>query len=174
MSLFSKTKFSPKNIETLKIRRATKEDATEIVRLAGLLSEADSADPSQLTEEIYCRDGFGDNPAFNALLAEIDSQVVGYSLYYEGYDTNRATRGLYISDLYVDEAWRRHGVGRSLMVATSQVCRDLDGEWMFWAVNKQNRIAKKFYKTLAIELSEISIFASSGQNFQTLYSSSAK
>ena len=174
MSLFFKTMNAPKDVRALKIRQAMKKDATEIVRLSGLLSKADSTNPSRLTEEIYCRDGFGDNPAFNALLAEIDSQVVGYSLYYEGYDTNRATRGLYISDLYVDEAWRRHGVGRSLMEATSQVCKDLGGEWMFWAVNKQNRIAKKFYKTLAIELSEISIFASLGQNFQTLCSSTAK
>ena len=174
MFLFSKKKPSPNHIETLKIRRAMEKDAGEIVRLAGLLSEADSADPSRLTEEIYCKDGFGHNPAFNVLLAEIDSQAIGYTLFFEGYDTNRANRGLYISDLYVDEAWRRQGVGRSLMRATSQVCRDLGGEWMFWAVNKQNRTAQKFYKTLAIELSEISIFASSGQNFQTLCSSSPK
>ena len=174
MSLFFKTMNAPKDVRALKIRQAMKKDATEIVRLSGLLSKADSTNPSRLTEEIYCEDGFGDNPAFNALLAEIDTQVIGYTLYFEGYDTNRAKRGIYISDIYVDEAWRRQGVGRSLMQATAQVCRDLGGEWVFWAVNKQNRAARKFYQTLATEISEISIFAALGQNFLTLCGSSAK
>jgi GNAT superfamily N-acetyltransferase len=89
-------------------------------------------------------------------------------LYFSGYDTDRATRGVYLSDLYVDLTWRRRGVGRALMQETARACKDLGGEWMFWSVLKRNKKARKFYKTMAPELSDVVLCAALGESFRRL------
>ncbi|NKB20467.1 MAG: GNAT family N-acetyltransferase [Alphaproteobacteria bacterium] len=168
MGLFSKSKESAETLSSVIVRAATPADAPEIVRLAQSLSIADGGRPSRLTEESYRRDGFGETPAFSALVAEIDSRIVGYALYFSGYDTDRATRGVYLSDLYVDQAWRRRGVGRALMQGTARACKNLKGEWMFWSVLKRNKKARKFYKTMAPELSDVVLCAALGDSFRRL------
>tara|TARA_B100000700_G_scaffold302021_1_gene371855 strand:- start:652 stop:1194 length:543 start_codon:yes stop_codon:yes gene_type:complete len=168
MMVFSKIKTSKKYIPSLHIRHANKNDAAEIVRLARSLSKTDGHRPSCLTEECFCKDGFGNNPAFKTLIAQTNKEIIGYTLYFEGYNTNSATRGLYISDLYVDEPWRGKGVGYALMQATSIACKKAGGEWMFWAVNKKNKGARKFYKKLSTEIREVSIFSILGDKFQNI------
>ena len=168
MVLFSRTQKPAETLSPVNVRRATSNDAAEIVRLAQTLSIADGGCPSRLSEASYRRDGFGPAPAFAALVAEIDSRIVGYTLYFSGYDTDRATRGIYLSDLYVDLAWRRRGVGRVLMQETARACIDLGGEWMFWSVLKRNKNARKFYKTMAPELSDVVLCAALGESFRRL------
>ena len=168
MTLFLKSKKAPETLPSVSIRRATTGDVSEVVKLAQSLSIADGQSPSRLTEEAYLSDGFGQNPAFVALVAEIGHRVVGYALYFEGYDTGRASRGVYLSDLYVDQAWRRQGIGRALMQATARACHEMGGEWMFWSVLKHNKDARKFYKTIAPELSDVVVCAIIGEGFRNL------
>lgn len=139
-----------------------------IVRLAHGLSMTDGGRASRLTEESCRRDGFGDDPAFRVLIAEVDGVVAGYALYFSGYDTDRASRGVYMADLYVEAGFRRLGAGRALMKAVARACRDLGGEWMFWSVLKRNRVARKFYKTLAPELNDVVLCAALGDSFDRL------
>ena len=153
---------------TLNVRPASIEDAVDVVRLARSLSIINGVRTSRLTEAAYRRDGFGDQPAFYVLIAEINETAVGYVLYYPGYDTVRATRGIYLADLYVDDGYRRLGVGRALMRALAKACCDLGGEWMFWSVLKRNRVARKFYRTLAPELKNVVLCAALGDSFERL------
>jgi GNAT superfamily N-acetyltransferase len=168
MTLFSKPKKVPKNFSSITVRPATSGDVSDVVKLAQSLSIAEGQRPSRLTKAAYLRDGFGEKPAFSALLAEIDREVAGYTLYFEGYDTGRAARGVYLSDLYVDKAWRRQGVGRALMQATAKACKDIGGEWMFWSVLKGNKSARKFYRTISIELTDVIVCATIDANFAKL------
>ena len=174
MTLFSKPKKVPKFFSSITVRPATSGDVSEVVKLARSLSIAEGQRPSRLTKAAYLRDGFGEKPAFSALLAEIDRKVAGYTLYFEGYDTVRAARGVYLSDLYVDKAWRRQGVGRALMQATAKACKDIGGEWMFWSVLKVNKSARKFYRTMGIELSDVIVCATIGVNFEKLSNKSSQ
>ena len=168
MALFGRqTSIRPVN-QAIVVRPATEEDAATVVRLAHGLSLTDGGRASRLTEEAYRRDGFGTEPAFRALLAEIDGSVAGYALYFPGYDTDRASRGIYLADLFVEPDYRLHGVGRALMKAVARACNDLGGEWMFWSVLKRNRVARKFYRTLAPELKDVILCAALGDSFDRL------
>lgn len=172
MALFLKSNNVPKTLLSMTVRDATSEDATEVVKLARSLSIAEGQQPSGLTETAYLKDGFGENPAFSALVAEVDRRIVGYTLYFEGYDTGRAARGVYLSDLYVDQSWRRQGIGRALMKATANACKQMGGEWMFWSVLKRNKSARKFYRTMAPELTDVIVCATLGENFRKLSNNS--
>jgi ribosomal protein S18 acetylase RimI-like enzyme len=150
------------------VRPATEDDAAAVVRLARGLSMTDGGRPSRLTEEAYRRDGFGDDRAFRVLVAIVDGAIVGYSLFFPGYDTDRAARGVYLADLYVDQSWRRRGVGRALMQGVARACRDAGGSWMFWSVLRRNRAARRFYRTLAPELRDVVLCAALGDSFNRL------
>jgi len=101
-------------------------------------------------------------------LAEVDGSIAGYALYFSGYDTDRASRGVYLADLFVEADYRRFGVGRILMKAVARACNDMGGEWMFWSVLKRNRAARKFYKNLAPELKDVVLCAALGDSFDRL------
>ena len=150
------------------VRPATADDAADVVRLARGLSLSDGGRPSQLTEQAFREDGFGADPAFEVLVAELNDNIVGYALFFPGYDSDRASRGLYLSDLYVDTALRRCGIGRALMKATARACSDAGGAWMFWSVLKRNREARRFYRTLAPELKDVVLCAALGPAFEKL------
>ena len=168
MALFGRKSRARPVADAINVRPATEEDAPTIVRLARELSLTDGGRASRLTEESCRRDGFGDEPAFRVLIAEVDGMVAGYALYFPGYDTDRASRGVYLADLFVEAEFRRYGVGRALMRAVARACRDLGGEWMFWSVLKRNKVARKFYKTLAPELSDVVLCAALGDSFERL------
>ena len=168
MALFGRKSQARPASNAISVRPATEADVTTIVRLAHGLSMTDGGRASRLTEEACRRDGFGANPAFRVLIAEVDGIVAGYALYFSGYDTDRASRGVCMADLYVEPDLRRYGVGRALMKAVARACRELGGEWMFWSVLKRNRTARKFYKTLAPELNDVVLCAALGDSFDRL------
>jgi len=150
------------------VRRARPDDAELIARMARALSIADGGRPSRFTAESYRRDGFGEDAAFSTMVAELDGYAVGYAVYYPGYDTDSATRGIYLADLYVDESRRRQGLGRALLAGLAAEARSDGARWMFWSVLKRNRGARRFYKKVAPELKDVIVCAAFGRRFDAL------
>ena len=96
----------------------------------------------------YLRDGFGDKRAFEGIVAEMESGIVGYLLYHFGYDTDLGHRLVHVVDLYVREAFRHRGVASALMERVEDVGRSYGAEEMFWSVYEQNGAAVRFYEAL--------------------------
>jgi len=94
----------------------------------------------------YAKDGFGEDPAFEGLVAEVDSRVAGYALYHFGYDTDRGQRLVHLIDLYVSPSFRRAGIGEGLMRRLSEIGRSHNAEYMLWSVLKTNVLAIGFYE----------------------------
>jgi ribosomal protein S18 acetylase RimI-like enzyme len=150
------------------IRPATAADAEAIAGMARALSEADGGRPSRFSAEAFRRDGFGNAPAFRALIAEAEGFAAGYAVYYWGYDTDSATRGVYLADLYVETGRRRSGVGRALVTGVARAARDEGARWIFWSVLRRNRGARKFYRRLAPELRDVIVCAAFGRGFDRI------
>ena len=150
------------------VRSARPDDADFIAGMARALSVADNGRSSRFTAESFRRDGFGERAAFSTMVVEFDGEVVGYVVYYTGYDTDSATRGIYLADLYVDETFRRQGLGQALLTGLAAAARSDGARWMFWSVLKRNRGARRFYKTVAPELKDVIVCAAFGQRFNSL------
>ncbi|MBE7472759.1 MAG: GNAT family N-acetyltransferase [Anaerolineae bacterium] len=140
------------------IRPATPTDAEAVGQLmaesADYLRALGDTTDFRFTAETYVRDGFGPNPAFSGLVAEVDGEVVGHLLYHFGYDTDRAMRLLDVIDLMVRENRRGQGIGKALMFKAAEIGREAGASELVWAVYKPNKSAAEFYERLGAEYIE--------------------
>jgi ribosomal protein S18 acetylase RimI-like enzyme len=137
---------------TVTIRQSSANDAESIGTLAAEFQSYLRAQGSQTDfawgARQYLRDGFGEDPAFEGLVAEVDARLVAYALYHFGYDTDRGQRIVYLIDLFVSGSSRRHGIGEMLMRRLSDIGRHGGAELIAWSVLKQNSAAVSFYRKL--------------------------
>jgi GNAT superfamily N-acetyltransferase len=133
---------------TTVIREAAASDAETIVRLVRALADFEGlAHEVRMTAADVLRDGFGPQPRFECLLAEIDGEAVGLALFFHNYSTFEGRPGLYVEDLYLAEAARGRGIGRQLLTRLAQIalereCARLDLGVLHW------NPARGFYERL--------------------------
>ena len=134
------------------IRRAEPKDAATIVRLARALAvyEHEPVERVRMTESDVLRDGFGENPRFEVLLAELGGRVVGFALFFENYSTWEGRPGIYVEDLFLEEPARGSGLGRELLaeiarIAQARGCVRIDLAVMDW------NPTRGFYEQLGLE-----------------------
>jgi ribosomal protein S18 acetylase RimI-like enzyme len=116
----------------------------------------------------FSADGFGTRPAFTAVIAEHAGVPAGYALYWPTYDTEWATRGGWLSDLYMLPQARRQGVARRLMAEVAARTAAQGGRYLTWLVHTENTRARAFYRTLATEWPHGIPCICAGQRFQDL------
>jgi GNAT superfamily N-acetyltransferase len=106
----------------ISIRSATVADAPLLATLIRELAEYEHAqNEAAVSEESVARDGFGAHPKFRAIIAELDEQVAGYALFFEFYSSFQGAAGLLLDDIFVLPAFRKKGVGRSLLAHVAAI-----------------------------------------------------
>lgn len=105
----------------------------------------------ETTVQTMQRDGFGPQPLYGFFVAELDSQIVGLSLYYYRYSTWKGKR-MYLEDLIVTQSKRGLGIGKALFERTIQKAKEEDCQGMSWQVLDWNEPAIQFYKRYAAKL----------------------
>ena len=141
-------------MDTIAIRQAGADDAerlnTALRHLSRAIGDEHGADPDMLREA-----GFGSNPAFRALLAEADREVIGAALYSPVFSTVRAGAGVYVSDLWVSEAARGQGLGRKLLQAVAGgAAKVWNARFLKLVVYDDNPDARAFYDRLGFSASQ--------------------
>ncbi len=121
------------------IRPATIADAETILSLVQALAiyEKEPLSTVKATAEDFRRDGFGAEKRFEALIAELEGEPVGFALYFHNYSTWEGRAGLFVEDLFVLEKARGHGLGRQLITALAAIadargCQRLDLNVLDW------------------------------------------
>lgn len=121
------------------IRPATPADAATIVSLVQALAlyENEPLSSVKITPADVLRDGFGNERRFEALIAELHGEPVGFALFFHNYSTWEGRAGIYVEDLFVLERARGHGLGRQLITALAAIadargCKRLDLNVLDW------------------------------------------
>jgi len=86
----------------------------------------------------------------NALLAELDGQVVGFTHYIFRPSTWEAEDVCYLEDLYTDPKVRGKGVGRALIKAVEDIAIAKGSKRLYWTTAPDNETARKLYDKVAI------------------------
>jgi GNAT superfamily N-acetyltransferase len=135
-------------VPPVSIRVAGASDAATIVRLIRELAAYEHMlDRVRITEADVLRDGFGERPCFECLLAEAGGEVVGFALHRPSYSTFDGRPGLYVEDLFVAERARRLGIGRLLMARLAAIAQARGCSRLSLAVLPWNP-AREFYHRL--------------------------
>ncbi|MEO8478660.1 MAG: GNAT family N-acetyltransferase [Gemmatimonadota bacterium] len=140
----------------LAIRPARPDDVPVILALIEALAEYEWM-TDQCVATVEALDGtlFGDHPAAEVLLAEIDGAAVGFALFLHNYSTFLARRGIWLEDLFVRPEWRGHGIGRALLAHLARIAVTRDCGRLEWTVLDWNESAIGFYRRLgAVALDE--------------------
>lgn len=140
--------------QAITIRKAEMRDAPALLTLIRELAHYEKA-PEEVTNTVEAieRDGFGTNPAFECLLAEVDGEVAGISLWYIRYSTWKG-KMLYLEDIIVTERHRGKGIGKLLLAETRKIAEDAGMAGMTWQVLDWNEPAIAFYKQYPVTLDE--------------------
>ncbi len=104
--------------DSFRVRAAAPADVPALMRLKRALAESEnSLHAVRASAADWLRDGFGPQPRFAAFVAELSDvpMIVGMATYSQRVVTGWNGPVMLLQDLYVEPAWRQHGVARALM-----------------------------------------------------------
>lgn len=131
------------------LRAARPEDVPQVLALIRELADYERLSGAVVATEALLADAlFGDAPAAEVVIAEVDGAPAGFALFFHTFSTFLGRRGLYLEDLFVRPAHRGRGIGTQLMrhlaaLALARGCGRFE-----WTVLDWNAPAIGFYRAL--------------------------
>ena len=139
------------------IRPATPADSTTLFRLISDLAEYEKlthlveATPQKLEDAL-----FGATPHAEAVIVEVDQagakHAVGFALFFHNFSTFLAKPGLYLEDLFVEPAWRGHGLGKALLRHLAALAVERGCGRFEWSVLDWNQPSIDFYQAMGADV----------------------
>lgn len=131
------------------IRKATPADVPAMLALVKKLAEYERLSHEvSATPQDFLKFGFTTPAYYHALLAEAESQPVGFSLFFYTFSTFLGKPTLHLEDLFVLPEWRGRGIGKAMLVELARIARQNDCGRMEWAVLDWNTPAIEFYHAI--------------------------
>jgi GNAT superfamily N-acetyltransferase len=137
------------NTQMLSIRQATRADVPLVLSFVKDLAEYEKLSHLVVaTEEVIAEELFGPTSHTEVLLGHVGTEPVAFAVYFHNFSTFLGRKGLYLEDLYVRPAYRRHGFGRAMLLQVARVAAERKCGRFEWSVLDWNEPAIFFYETL--------------------------
>jgi GNAT superfamily N-acetyltransferase len=139
------------------IRAATPADIPLILNLIRALATYErEPDAVKTTAADLLRDGFGDHPCFECLIAESvgpesQPEPAAFALFFYNYSTWRGRRGIHLEDLFVLPRFRGQGIGKALLARVAARAAEQGCVRLQWDVLDWNQTAIDFYQGLGAQ-----------------------
>ncbi len=136
-------------------RTAAREDAPLILDMIKALADYEK-EPHLVDCQVddLLRDGFGDAPYFECLLAFHEGEPAGFALYYFTWSTWTGRPGLFLQDLFVTPAHRGLKIGLGLLQRLAAIAVERNCARMEWEVLDWNMLARDFYHRIGARCKE--------------------
>jgi GNAT superfamily N-acetyltransferase len=128
------------------VRLATREDADDLARLNSIFNEANISAAEIATQLSRCAD------VETAYLAEVDGRAVGFACLRLIPQFFAAEPYGELTELFVEESFRRQGVGAALIRHVEQVAREAGVREFFLMTGFKNTSAHHFYHAIGYSL----------------------
>ena len=130
----------------MNIRKGRIEDMPRVLELIQELAAFEKQpDAVQVTVSDLERDGFGPNPLFQILVAEMNDVIPGIALFYNRFSTWKG-KTIHLEDLIVSEQYRGSGIGMKLYEAVMAEAKKQNVRRVEWNVLDWNTPAISFYE----------------------------
>lgn len=137
------------------VRPAGESDVELLYSLIVALAEYERA-PEQVvgTPDLLRKWLFGDAPAAEALIAEVDGVPAGFALFHGTFSTWECQPGIWLEDLFVLPEHRRYGVGGRLLSELARITLDRGYTRLGWTALDWNEMALSFYRKIGATVLE--------------------
>ena len=135
-----------KSSTNLIIREAQPEDCDRIFALINALAAYEklthlvTGSPQSLASHL-----FGSPRYAEAMVAEIDENIVGFALYFHNYSTFLTKPGIYLEDIFVLPEKRGCGIGKAMFEQVARLAVERGCGRLEWSVLDWNQPAIDFY-----------------------------
>jgi GNAT superfamily N-acetyltransferase len=153
------------DIASFQIRSATKADVPVILSFIKKLADYERLSHEVVaTEKLLLETLFGRRRTAEVALGYLKREPVGFVLFFHNFSTFLGRPGIYIEDLFVDEAFRRRGFGGALLRHVAKLAKQRNCGRLEWSVLDWNEPAINFYRKLgALPMSEWTVFRVTGE-----------
>lgn len=157
----------------VELRPAREEDVDLIHALIVALAEYEREPDAVVgTPTMLRRWLFGEKPAAEAVIAEVDGSPAGFAIFHGTFSTWECTPGIWLEDLFVLPEQRRHGVGQLLLAHVAGVAIERGYTRLGWAALDWNEMALGFYRKLGADvLDEWKLHRLSGETLRAVAAS---
>ena len=151
-------------IPGLTLRFAAAADAELILALVRELAEYERLSHEVVADAAMLREVlFGARPAAEVVIAEYEGKPAGFALFFTNFSTFVGRPGIYLEDLFVRPAFRRKGIGETLLAWLAALAEERGYGRLEWAVLDWNEPAIGFYKQLGAKpMDDWTVFRVSG------------
>ena len=158
------------SLPDFEIRRATIDDVPLILYFIKKLAHYERlAHEVVATEESLRETLFSSGKTAEVAIGYFQKKPIGLVLFFHNYSTFLGRPGLYIEDLFVDEAYRRRGFGAALLRYVARLAIERNCGRLEWSVLDWNKPAIDFYTKLgAVPMSDWTVFRVTGQSLVNL------
>jgi len=130
------------------VRVADRADAATIAAMIRAHARFDGKEHlCRTTEADILEHGFGKDPVFKVLLAEIDGRPVGSLMYYRTFSSWEGKPFLFVDDFFVLDEVRGKGIGRMLLAKVAALATEAGCPRVDWHVLEVAE-ARGFYERL--------------------------
>lgn len=130
---------------SFRVRAAQPADVPSLMRLKRLLALGEnSLHALRATEADWLRDGFSAGRGFIVFVAEAADTVIGMATCNQRAITGWNGPVVFLQDLFVEPAYREHGIAKALMARVAALACDLGSPIVELTVRADNP-ARKFY-----------------------------
>jgi GNAT superfamily N-acetyltransferase len=152
------------------IRPASEADLPVIYSFIKKLAAYEKLTSEVVVTEMLLRETlFGSLRTAEVAIGYCEEKPVGFVLFFHNYSTFLGRPGLYIEDLFVDEAFRRRGFGSALLRHVARLAEQRQCGRLEWSVLDWNGPAIQFYQKLgAVPMSDWTIFRVTGAALKNL------
>ncbi len=136
-------------MSVVEIRKANVNDSALILGLITELARYEKAESEVIATESDIRSSlFSSSSTTSALICTLNSEPIGYAVYFFNYSTWLGKHGLYLEDLYISPDHRGAGAGTAVLKHLAKIALSNNCGRFEWSVLDWNEPAIKFYQAI--------------------------
>ena len=152
-----------------RLHHATENEIPIVLALIKELAEYEKLSHAVVATEKILRESLFERRAAEVVIGYAGDEPAGFAVYFRTFSTFLGVPGMYLEDLFVVPRFRRHGLGRKLLVHLAQIADERGYGRIEWAVLDWNELAIGFYKSLgAVPMDEWTVFRLTGDPLRKL------
>jgi len=137
----------------MEIKRISIAEAAIVIGLFDQYRQFYKQPPNPELAEQYIRQRLANNESV-IFTAVVDGIPAGFTQLYPTYSSVRACKNWILNDLYVDNAYRKKGVGEALIKAAMAFAKEEGATYVQLETATDNYTAQRLYETIGFEKQE--------------------